>query len=89
MWVCASLNEGRRAGDFSTVDEGVVQELCAIDDREAGPGKEAVRVKGRDLPVTTDFRAVFSEVAGQHFGIDPKIPLFPNWSGDRLPLWRS
>ena len=44
--------------------------------------------EGRDLPVTTDFRAVFSEVAGQHFSVAPETELFPGWSGERIPLIR-
>lgn len=44
--------------------------------------------EGRDLPVTTDFRSVFSEVAVRHLGVDPKAELFPGWSGERLPLFR-
>ncbi len=44
--------------------------------------------EGRDLPVTTDFRAVFSEVAGKHLGLAPDVELFPGWSGERLPLFR-
>ncbi len=44
---------------------------------------------GRDLPVTTDFRAVFSEVAGKHLGIADDEAMFPGWQGGRLPLLRS
>lgn len=48
-----------------------------------------VLFEGRDLPVTTDFRSVFSEVAVAHLGVDPKAELFPGWTGGRLPLFRS
>jgi uncharacterized protein (DUF1501 family) len=41
---------------------------------------------GRDLPVTTDFRAVFAGVAGQHLGIPPSAQLFPGWQGQNLAL---
>jgi uncharacterized protein (DUF1501 family) len=44
--------------------------------------------EGRDLAMTTDFRAVFSEVAGAHLGIKNPESLFPGWSGNRLPLFR-
>ncbi|MCZ6634899.1 MAG: DUF1501 domain-containing protein [bacterium] len=46
---------------------------------------------GRDLPVTTDFRSVFSEVAGKHLNIKPEddAKLFPGWTGQRLPLIKS
>jgi uncharacterized protein (DUF1501 family) len=45
--------------------------------------------EGRDLAVTTDFRAVFSEVAGAHLGIAKPESLFPGWSGNPLPLFRK
>lgn len=41
---------------------------------------------GRDLPVTTDFRALFAEVAGHHLGITDQQVLFPGWTGERLAL---
>jgi uncharacterized protein (DUF1501 family) len=44
---------------------------------------------GRDLPVTTDFRAVFCELAGRHLGIADDTRLFPGWTGGRLPLLRA
>lgn len=40
----------------------------------------------RDLPVTTDFRAVFAEAAGKHLRIDNDQTLFPGWRGTRFPL---
>ncbi len=40
----------------------------------------------RDLPVTTDFRAVFAEAAGKHLRIDNDQTLFPGWTGARFPL---
>lgn len=51
--------------------------------------------EGRDLPVTTDFRAVFSEVASKLFGVGnkpgpghPEGALFPGWSGNPTSvLW--
>jgi uncharacterized protein (DUF1501 family) len=45
--------------------------------------------EGRDLPVTTDFRAVFCELAGRHLGIRDDGALFPEWSGRRLPIVRA
>jgi uncharacterized protein (DUF1501 family) len=45
--------------------------------------------EGRDLPVTTDFRAVFCELAGKHLGIQDDGKLFPGWTGGRLPLVRT
>ncbi len=44
---------------------------------------------GRDLPVTTDFRAVFSDVAGKTFGIKDDAKIFPNWNGKRLELLKA
>jgi uncharacterized protein (DUF1501 family) len=43
--------------------------------------------EGRDLPVTTDFRAVFSEVAGRHLEIADDSTMFPGWKGGRMPLF--
>ncbi|MCH7493376.1 DUF1501 domain-containing protein, partial [bacterium] len=45
---------------------------------------------GRDVPVTTDFRAVFSAVAAGHLGLGPDSGklLFPGWEGSPLPLMR-
>jgi uncharacterized protein (DUF1501 family) len=45
--------------------------------------------EGRDLPVTTDFRSVFCELAGKHLGIRNDEALFPGWAGRRLPLVRA
>jgi uncharacterized protein (DUF1501 family) len=42
--------------------------------------------EGRDLPVTTDFRAVFCELAGKQLNIQKDDALFPGWSGKRLRL---
>jgi uncharacterized protein (DUF1501 family) len=42
--------------------------------------------EGRDLPVTTDFRAVFAGVAQTHLGIAEATALFPGWSGSPLRL---
>lgn len=39
---------------------------------------------GRDLAVTTDFRAVFSEVADKHLKINNDKVLFPDWSGTKI-----
>jgi uncharacterized protein (DUF1501 family) len=44
---------------------------------------------GRDLPVTTDFRAVFSGVANHHLKISNNKILFPEWNGNSLNLMRS
>lgn len=44
---------------------------------------------GRDLPVTTDFRSVFSEVAGRHLQIQPGSVLFPGWQGPPVGVMRK
>jgi uncharacterized protein (DUF1501 family) len=44
---------------------------------------------GRDLPVTTDFRSVFTEVAGSHLGITDDEAMFPGWTGHRVSLMES
>jgi uncharacterized protein (DUF1501 family) len=44
------------------------------------PGLEQEQLlDGRDLAVTTDFRALFSEVALRHLALPPSTPLFPGW----------
>lgn len=42
--------------------------------------------EGRDLPVTTDFRSVFSAVASKQLGIEKKEVLFPGWNGEPLSI---
>jgi uncharacterized protein (DUF1501 family) len=44
--------------------------------------------EGRDLPVTTDFRSVFSELAGGHLGIGDTGPIFPEWRGPAASVLR-
>ncbi len=44
---------------------------------------------GRDLAVTTDFRSVFSEVAGSHLNIHNDAVLFPDWKGNKIGVMRS
>jgi uncharacterized protein (DUF1501 family) len=43
----------------------------------------------RDLPVTTDFRSVFAEVAAHQLGATDTTKLFPGWNGERLQLFRN
>ena len=43
----------------------------------------------RDLPVSTDFRSVFSEVADKHLGISNDRTLFPGWKGDKIGVMRA
>ncbi len=43
---------------------------------------------GRDLPVTTDFRSIFSEVAGKHLNIQKGNVLFPDWDGAQIGVMR-
>jgi uncharacterized protein (DUF1501 family) len=40
----------------------------------------------RDLPVTTDFRAVFNEVATAHLKIKDSGKLFPEWKGEQIKI---
>lgn len=44
---------------------------------------------GRDLPVTTDFRSVFSEVADKHLKINNDKVLFPDWNGNKIGVMRG
>ena len=41
---------------------------------------------GRDLPVTTDFRSVFSAVAENHLQLKINGNLFPDWTGTSLKM---
>jgi uncharacterized protein (DUF1501 family) len=50
------------------------------------PGLARERLyEGRDLAVTTDFRALFSEVAGRQLGVAKPATLFPGWTGAPAP----
>ena len=44
---------------------------------------------GRDVPVTTDFRSVFSEVADTHLKIHDDKVLFPEWDGKKIGVMRE
>jgi uncharacterized protein (DUF1501 family) len=43
---------------------------------------------GRDLAVTTDFRAVFSEVATNHLQLQQSANLFPGWKTESIGLMK-
>ena len=43
---------------------------------------------GRDLPVTTDFRALFANVARHHFQLDQPAILFPGWNGREVEIMK-
>ncbi|MBC7873086.1 MAG: DUF1501 domain-containing protein [Ferruginibacter sp.] len=43
----------------------------------------------RDLPVTTDFRAVFAEVAAGHLKIKDRSKLFPEWKGKDIGILKT
>jgi uncharacterized protein (DUF1501 family) len=44
---------------------------------------------GRDLPVSTDFRSVFSSVANEHLKINDNKKLFPSWEGVSLGVMKA
>ncbi len=44
---------------------------------------------GRDVPVTTDFRAVFSEVADSHLKLKNDKVLFPEWQGKKIGVMKA
>ncbi len=46
--------------------------------RWPGLGREQL-FEGRDLAVTTDFRALFGEVSARHLGVPASASLFPGW----------
>lgn len=43
---------------------------------------------GRDLPVSTDFRAVFSAVSAGHLKLNKTDSLFPGWEGKTIALMK-
>jgi len=43
----------------------------------------------RDLPVTTDFRSIFTEVASGHLKIKDKAKLFPDWKGNDIGILKT
>lgn len=45
--------------------------------------------EGRDLPVTTDFRSIFAEVASQHFRLPAATELFPGFKPQPVGLFKS
>ncbi|MFC4231337.1 DUF1501 domain-containing protein [Parasediminibacterium paludis] len=44
---------------------------------------------GRDVPVTTDFRSVFSEVADKHLKLNNDKLLFPEWDGNKIGVMNA
>ena len=84
FWQAAERDEVIVADSFGT-DEA----FCQIGMNGSCASLEpAALFEGRDLGVTTDFRAVFSEVAGKLFDITDDQLIFPGWNGLRLPvLW--
>jgi uncharacterized protein (DUF1501 family) len=51
------------------------------------PGLASERLfESRDVAVTTDFRALFHEVATRHLAVPATTPLFPGWTPPRAPL---
>ncbi len=44
---------------------------------------------GRDLPVTTDFRSVFSSVADTHLHLSNDKALFPDWDGTKAAVMKG
>jgi uncharacterized protein (DUF1501 family) len=53
------------------------------------PGLEREQLyEGRDLALTTDFRAVFADVLTQHLGAKDLAPVFPGYSGEPFSVFR-
>ena len=52
------------------------------------PGLEREQLyEGRDLALTTDFRAVFSDVLTRHLGASSLSPVFPGFEGPSFPVF--
>jgi uncharacterized protein (DUF1501 family) len=45
--------------------------------------------EGRDLPVTTDFRSVFSDIVNTHLGVSNNKIIFPDWKGQSIGILKS
>jgi len=55
----------------------------------AWPGLEREQLyEGRDLALTTDFRAVFSDVLGKHLGAKNLAPVFPGYDGKSFSVFK-
>lgn len=53
------------------------------------PGLEREQLyEGRDLALTTDFRAVFSDVLTRHLGASTVAPVFPGYDGGSFSVFR-
>ena len=85
---------GRMARQNGTggTDHGHAGSMFVIGTRVRGgtvhgrwPGLEAEQLfEGRDLALTTDFRAVFSELLDRHLGATDLSRIFPGYEGRRL-----
>jgi uncharacterized protein (DUF1501 family) len=54
------------------------------------PGLEREQLyEGRDLALTTDFRAVFSDVLTRHLGASTLAPVFPGYDGTTLSVFND
>jgi uncharacterized protein (DUF1501 family) len=42
----------------------------------------------RDLPVTTDFRSLFSNIVEEQFGVNMSSKLFPDWNGKKTDIFK-
>lgn len=60
---------------------GALRDARRVRGRWPGLAPEQLN-EGRDLALTTDFRAVFAEVADRHLGASRVDRLFPGWTGD-------
>ncbi len=54
-----------------------------------GPLSAEHLADGRDLPVTTDYRALASAVLHHRLGLRDFTNIFPGWTGSALPLFSS
>ena len=52
------------------------------------PGLEREQLyEGRDLALTTDFRAVFADILTRHLGANNLAPVFPGYSGEQFSVF--
>ena len=72
-----------RGLDFPTVARHLA-EVNRLVDRHETSVQDMVAVIVRDLALTTDFRAVFSEVLQRHLGASDLSRIFPGYDSHRL-----
>lgn len=92
IMTCSEFGRTVKQNGTGGTDHGHAGAMFVIGGAHAAAGKVAgkwpglapeVLYEGRDLALTTDFRAVFSEVTARHLGADRLTEIFPGYTADR------